>query len=139
MSKLKYVFIILLFSRVTLANEVCRKWFDNSKLKPSDKNCQIRCVSLKIDMGTFDCAHYCDKFCNLEECETDPYWNAKIKAGRPPNWNLASETSVEWSDGERRHVEKALSRLPEQLKSIPFDGLYRMKKVDTSNQSRNNF
>lgn len=40
----------------------CGQWFQDGKLKKG-KDCLIKCASLPVDMGTFDCPNSCDDFC----------------------------------------------------------------------------
>lgn len=78
-------------------------------------------------------------FVNQKKCEPDPYWRDKIKNGRPSKWDLPTEVSVEWSESEKRKLLELLSRLPDELKAIPFDGFYRMRKsVDIINPGTTN-
>ena len=40
---------------------------------------------------------------------------------------MNSEKSSEWSQSEKEQLTKILSRLPDELKKVPFDGIYRMQ------------
>lgn len=55
-------FFIYLFSFQSLAEDDCEIWFNESALK-KDAQCSIRCSTLSVDMGTFDCPNRCDSLC----------------------------------------------------------------------------
>ncbi|MFN3455333.1 MAG: hypothetical protein ACK41T_10275 [Pseudobdellovibrio sp.] len=78
-------------------------------------------------MATFSCNLRCEKYCS-SKCKIDPYWESKIKDGRPKLWDLSSEKTKEWSTSEREALEKILTRLPDDFKKISLDGIYRMGK-----------
>jgi len=123
-----FFFGIILLSNSALAVDDCQTWFKDSGIPPQSKDCILKCDILPKDMSTFTCASQCDKFCKSKTCETDSYWKNKIKDGRPSKWNLPSEVSIQWTLEEKKKLLELLSRLPDQLKSIPFIGIYRMKK-----------
>jgi hypothetical protein len=135
MNEVKQLFVLGVFFLLglatpnqTRAEDVCQEWFDESGIKPESKNCIIDCDILPKNMGTFDCAEHCEKFCKSKKCEPDPYWEQKIKNGRPANWDLKTEVSSNWTEQEKKKLMELLVRLPEHFKSVPFDGFYRMKK-----------
>lgn len=105
----------------------CIEWFKENKVFPSDKSCLSKCVTLQADMATFMCNLQCEDYCS-KKCKTDPYWKNKIKNGRPKNWELSSEKSKDWTKEEIEKLEQILSQLPEQFKSLPLDGIYKMEK-----------
>ncbi len=121
--------ILALFQfRTSAASDDCLKWFKNSGVSRDNKDCVIECDILPKDMATFACADRCDEFCKSKSCLLDTYWQGKIKNGRPEKWDLPTEVSTQWSSAERQRLLELLSRLPNNLKSVPFDGFYRMKK-----------
>ena len=77
------------------------------------------------------CAARCDEFCNPQKCKDDSYWSGKIRPGRPTNWRITSESTADWTSGEKSKLLAVLNRFPDQSKSVPFDGIYRMKKSVT--------
>ncbi len=115
------------------ADDDCLKWFNNSGIAPDSKNCIIKCDVLPKDMATFACAERCDEFCKSKPCQTDSYWAGKIKIGKPERWDLPTEISANGSHAEKQRLLELLSRLPDELKSVPFDGFYRMKKSLSDN------
>jgi hypothetical protein len=135
MNELKQLFVLGVFfflglatPNKTRAKDVCQEWFDESGIKPDSKNCIIDCDILPKDMGTFDCAEHCEKFCRAKKCEPDPYWEQKIKDGRPANWDLKTEVPSNWTVQEKKKLMELLARLPKQFKAVQFDGFYRMKE-----------
>lgn len=116
-------FFIVLFCHA----DQCVDWFKENKIFPTDKNCLNECVILPADMATFMCNLKCEKYCN-KKCEIDSFWKKKIKDGRPTDWNMKSEKSKSWTKEEKEQLEQLLSTLPEQFKSLPLDGIYKMEK-----------
>jgi hypothetical protein len=120
--------LVLATSNRLRAEDECKEWFVRSGIKPESKNCVIDCDILPKDMGTFDCAEQCEEFCKPKKCEANPYWEQKIKNGRPTNWDLKTEVTTKWFEQEKKKLMDLLVHLPKQFKSTPFDGFYRMKK-----------
>ncbi len=121
------IFLLLLYN-FSWAGSTCHKWFDRSGIKVTDKNCVDNCLTLMTDMGTYTCPDQCEIFCKPKKCERDPYWKSKIKDGKIKNWDIKSEKNVNWTNTERETILDALDRLPDILKSVPIDGIYRMEK-----------
>lgn len=132
---LKAIFSVLVFLILPAsANDICKEWFEKSGIKTSDKECLSKCNLFEKDMSTFTCSNNCDKFCKPAKCSKDPYWKNLIKTGRPTNWTYNSEKTVDWTNAEKEEIENLLSLLPDELKTIPINGIYRMKKsIDFSN------
>lgn len=125
----KLIIYILLFSHVNAkVDSECLSWFQQSKLNPNAKGCQLSCGTLSTDLSTFYCPNQCDELCSkIKPCIVDVFWKEKLKSGRPQEWNIDEKTS-EWSLVEKDQIVKILTKLPEELKKIPFDGFYRMQK-----------
>jgi hypothetical protein len=123
----KIILMALLISAEGRADDVCLKWFQDSKIDPQSKSCIIKCDLIPKDMGTFDCANNCEKFCKSKKCLPDPYWKNKIKNEMPKNWGDSSEKTSSWSASEADQLQTILNLLPEELKTLPIEGIYRMK------------
>lgn len=54
-----------------------------------------------------------------------------MKSGRPSEWKTINEKSSNWSKEEENLFLGVLSRLPDEIKKIPFDGFYPMQKSNT--------
>lgn len=117
--------IIIFFSFYCRADQ-CIDWFKENKVFPNNKYCLNECVVLPADMATYMCNLQCEKYCSLK-CE-DPYWRKKVKAGRPSGWSIKSEKSKPWTKEEKDKLENILSSLPDDFRSLPLDGIYRMEK-----------
>ncbi len=131
MFKIINTFLIIIFSTCVFAEDACLDWFNEAKLKSSDKSCLSKCVIEEIDMSTFLCHNECEKLCRpkqTEKCETDQFWKNKIKSGRPKNWNNDFEQTTNWTKSESEKILEILNLLPDELKKIDFEGIYRMKK-----------
>lgn len=133
----KLVIYFFLFSYATSAkvDSDCLNWFQKSKLKSTDKDCVLSCSALPIDFNTFYCPNQCEELCKkVNHCDVDIFWKDKIKSGRPTEWEISNEKTSEWSQSELEQIVKILSKLPVELKKIPFNGFYRMQKsVDVIN------
>ena len=129
------LFVIgICFSYIVRADDSCLDWFKSSKISPASKDCTIQCDILPKDMGTFNCADWCDEFCKSQKCVPSQYWKKKIQNGRPSKWDLPSETVSAWTEAEKNKLMELLDRLPDQLRAIPFEGFFRMKKsIDMTN------
>lgn len=115
-------------------SEFCLNWFNATKINSSDKNCISTCLNHEKDVSESICGFDCSKFCKIQICKVDPYWKEKIKNGRPENWEIGSEKSVDWTEEEKDQVSQILDRLPDEFKNNPLKGIYRMKKsVDIIN------
>ncbi len=61
---MKVLFLISIFLLSTTANaKTCESWFLKSGVKAGTKDCDLECATIPVDMGTFDCANQCEKFC----------------------------------------------------------------------------
>lgn len=105
----------------------CVTLFKKNKIIPKTKECLSKCETVRVDMGTFTCSLQCEEFCN-SKCKTDSYWKKKIKEGRPSAWDFKSEATTAWAEKEKTKLEESLNQLPETFKSLPLDGIYRMKR-----------
>lgn len=56
------LYLIFLLSTTTNAT-TCESWFLKSGVKAGTKDCNLECATIPVDMGTFDCANQCEKFC----------------------------------------------------------------------------
>lgn len=121
-------FFIIFLSLDISADNSCLNWFKNSKISITDTACVSKCQTFQTDMSTFTCHNNCEKLCAPAKCENDVYWLNKISAGRPENWEMASEITVAWSESEKYELIKILNTLPDFFKNIPFDGFYRVEK-----------
>lgn len=66
------------------ADDECPKWFRDSGIKPSNKNCEEKCLTLLSDLSTFMCNQRCHEFClTLPKCPPDKLGVKRIKDGRP--------------------------------------------------------
>jgi hypothetical protein len=64
---------MILCVEFTYANEVhpdCLRWFKKSNVNPNDKNCDIQCASIAVNMGTFSCPLSCPKLCGEPKYKT---------------------------------------------------------------------
>lgn len=52
----------------------------------------------------------------------------KLKNGAPKNWNIPTEQPANWTDQEISQIMKILNLMPNQLKELSLDGIFRMKK-----------
>lgn len=60
-----WILEILLFSTLCVSPvlaDTCSSWFEKAKVK-KDKSCLTKCISLEVDMSTFDCHDRCSEFC----------------------------------------------------------------------------
>ncbi len=57
------VFATLLITQNAVATDVCESKFLAAGIKPGTKDCEIRCATLPVDMGTFNCSMACEDFC----------------------------------------------------------------------------
>ncbi len=122
------IFIFITILSFSAFSDNCVDWFNSSGIAVLDKECISKCNVYPKDMGTFSCSNECDKFCTSQKCKIDPFFKDKIKLGRPNKWGNDSEKTVDWSVPEKEQVEKTLNRLPDELKKLSLDGVYRMKK-----------
>ncbi len=127
--------LLFLFPFLSLADN-CEDWFKNSKIPSNSRDCELVCLTLEIDMSTFTCHNKCEKFCKAspKKCTSDPYWKSKIKIGRPTGWDIPFEKTSNWKEDEKEKLTSILDRLPENMKSVDFEGFYRMtKSIDRIN------
>lgn len=124
-----FILVFLLATSAFAERDICLAWFKKTKVSSTDKECVYKCRTSSIDrdMSNALCVTECPKFCTPKKCEPDSYWKAKIKTNRPKNWDFPSEQTISWTDSEQQQVLHILSRLPEKLKQIPLQGIYRMK------------
>ena len=64
----KFIFfinLILVFSDRVYAypDDLCKEWFEKTKIVVSSKDCETKCAVAMIDMRTFQCHSQCDKLC----------------------------------------------------------------------------
>lgn len=67
-------FVLLIFLSANSYADDCKIWFADSKVKPGP-NCELKCSSQLVDMGTFDCPNRCTEFCEAplkEQADSDP-------------------------------------------------------------------
>lgn len=136
MIKLNRCFFILLFLLPSWSfsqSKFCINWFSATKINSSDKKCVSKCIHYDKIMDEAVCGFDCRKFCKPQKCKVDSYWNKKIKSGRPKNWEAVEEKTSIWSESEKDQVAQILNQLPDELKSIPLKGIYRMKESDIIN------
>lgn len=60
--------VILVFSITSHASQPspeCVSWFKSEKIKPGIKDCELKCATTKVDMGTFHCPNQCDDLCKM--------------------------------------------------------------------------
>ncbi|MFZ4405159.1 MAG: DUF6973 domain-containing protein [Pseudobdellovibrionaceae bacterium] len=70
MSKISINLIIYLlfyfyssFSFANTLSDSCIKWFKNSKIDSNSADCELKCATIMVDMGTFTCPSECQKLC----------------------------------------------------------------------------
>lgn len=121
--------LVLLFSisNIYAVSSDCIVLFNKNGIAAKDKECLSKCTTIQVDMGSYMCPMQCEEFCNTK-CKADPYWKKKIKEGRPSVWDFKSEVTTAWTDEEKSKLAESLSQSPESFRSLPLDGIYRMKK-----------
>lgn len=69
----RFVFFILVycFTLNGRTEDVCIQWFKNAAIK-IDSNCKLKCSTLAVDMGTFDCPNKCANFCKKSDQKSPP-------------------------------------------------------------------
>lgn len=75
MKILQFLFIVLaaLFSFHDLVSaSECDEWFRKAKIRETGQKCVLRCATLKVDMGTFDCPNDCDRLCGVDSKSNEP-------------------------------------------------------------------
>lgn len=60
--KLVLITVISLFVTESHATDKCLQWFKNASLNRG-ADCNLKCMTLSVDMGTFDCRSQCDSLC----------------------------------------------------------------------------
>jgi hypothetical protein len=64
-------------------SENCTEWFQNTGVKVSDPECEMKCSTAAVDMGDFVCPQKCPDFCkgppSSKPCSMDPYWKDKLE------------------------------------------------------------
>ncbi len=126
-SKNIIILVIYFFHSFGFAS-VCKDWFQESKIKSSDKLCVSKCNTYPVDMSTFICHNECEIYCKNKKCNENSFWKNKIKIGRPKNWEPSLEKTKEWLDSEKKELDKILQMLPDKFSKLNFDGFYRMEK-----------
>lgn len=129
-----FLLIVLVLPLRVRAVDTCLKWFQASGVKSDNPGCLISCDMIPKDMSTFDCANRCDEFCKAKKCSPDTFWKNKLKNGAPKDWSLPTELPGTWTDLETGQIMAILNQLPDQLKDLPIEGLFRLKlSVDRVN------
>ena len=67
--KFAFLIVTLFFAYAVMAerpNNDCVDWFKKGKLVACLKDCQLKCGTLVIDMGTFICREQCEQLCQIE-------------------------------------------------------------------------
>lgn len=90
-----------------IADDDCREWLKETGATPGAPSCEIKCASHGVDMGTFNCPLDCEKFCK-PKCVAPEFWRNALKNNPSPFKSVPTK--------EIGRVEKALSRLPKNLK-----------------------
>lgn len=57
--------VLLVFANLSSANQ-CTDWFTRGKISPG-QDCEIKCATLPIDMGTFNCPNECKNLCKPQK------------------------------------------------------------------------
>lgn len=60
---IKLITIVLLFPTQSFAENDCLNWLVENEILPGSKNCEIKCATVKVDMGTFHCPNQCEDLC----------------------------------------------------------------------------
>jgi hypothetical protein len=124
---------LIISSNSVLADDECPKWFQDSGIKPSDKHCEEKCLTLLSDMSTFMCNQRCHEFClALPKCSPDKFGLKKIKDGRPNGWPSPLEKTVSWARADKEALLLALAQIPNELKNDKIQGIFRMQKSDNA-------
>ncbi len=125
---------LIIFPSVVFGEDICLKWFQTAGVKPGSKGCLISCGLIPIDMASFFCLERCDEFCKIKKCVPDVYWKNKLKNGVPKNWDFSMEVPTAWTNLETDQMTNILNQLPDSLKDLPIEGVFRAKKsVDVIN------
>lgn len=65
-------------------------------------------------------------------CKPNPVgfsvWKDRLRAGRPSNWPWRSERNHVWNVEEQERVLDAIAELPDVLRSLTVNGIYRFEK-----------
>lgn len=48
----------------TIANVICEEWFSKLDIDPKSEQCEIKCSTAEVNLGTFDCPLLCDQLCS---------------------------------------------------------------------------
>ncbi len=79
---MKLVGAILLFWTFSVYGEECSTWFKKSNISAKSTDCEAKCSSIRVDMGTFDRSSQWAHFCNApkekeEKCNLDSFWKKR--------------------------------------------------------------
>lgn len=72
MTNLKIIFVSILWifirhnSNAQVPSHECVQWFRVGKIDSASKDCDSKCATLMVDMGTFDCPSQCDLLCKTQ-------------------------------------------------------------------------
>lgn len=102
-------------------SENCTKWFANLKLNPRGPECEIKCATADVDMGTFDCPSSCKDLCKTSTSKQpcDPIKNL-AKSLRTANNHCdtlakIAKKAVHEAQNSKHKVEHAMNILREVL------------------------
>ena len=101
-------------------------------LSTTDPGCELKCATLSVDMGTFECPSWCQNFCKLapstKKCELKVSWKNKVKQGPPPHWIDTSEKPSKWTQEELKMVFDALSKVSDAFPVEELTGIFKLDK-----------
>ncbi len=117
--KLTIIIVLTYFTMPAFAENTCLKWFQNSKVSPTSKECILNCNTIIKDMSTFDCASRCDDFCKANKCKIDGFWEKILNTSTAFN---------AFSDDEFNSIATALSRLPKDWRPQALKGFVNANK-----------
>ncbi len=97
----------------------CVQWFQNSKIAPNSRDCELKCASLMLDMNTFMCPDQCDLLCR-DNANT----NTLEKLIYYPGLTPAEKKLIEKfpKDALRTFFQKTRAELS-SIKNFPDQGL----------------
>ncbi len=136
--KLKIIYpfigIHILVSCIAFSADDCDSWFAKSKIRISEKDCELKCSILPVDMGTFDCPSRCKSLCQpkkTDSCKITAEWLKKIKNLRPPDWPYLNEQTSEMSPAEQAELSNILKRMPDSFMPKNLEGFYKLERPRT--------
>ncbi len=116
------ILIIFVFLS-SFAQADCLSWFKASGVKPADKDCEIKCVVLGVDMGTYQCPDACDKLCKTKpKCSPDPFWMKAINSNPSPFKSL--------SGLNKKRILNALTHLPKDFRPKSLKAIFKATQPD---------